>query len=295
LKKFSIKYDNYCIRYFAKIVLKKFDIFCQEILMSHSHVYADVAYVAGHNWAMDQMRHASRQRPFVPATFDNLTERTTTSLSNSLHRRVVSGAWNFAMTHIAARIAHLLLAPASIFPCTIDTIAGLSAGAASLVTFGLISPCVNFAANELHAIGGLISNPFANLLRTINPHAEFIPTRVRGDSAISRAISEIPLAETISETADRNAHSASFFKRHVLSRAFYAMTAVTAIVSRTALAILAAPAVVLAALTLGTDRNINSFASTALRAPALVSDLIMCGIKIINPRAGEPTVGADQN
>jgi hypothetical protein len=231
--------------------------------------------------------HPSHTHP--DAAFDNTCERTTNRWGNNLHAMVVHEEINLAHRQISARLGNAILSGASILPCAIDTIAGLIGGAIALLTLGLEKHTVNFAARELHATNDLIAKPFEFLLRTINPKAEFSTSHPSSQSDISRAIEEIPLAGRMGNVARACAQGENFFIRHVVSRVSYLATALIAVISRIALATLAAPTVALAVVTLGSFGKINRFASKTLQASGIIADLFTCIIKCINPSAGEQT------
>jgi hypothetical protein len=220
--------------------------------------------------------------------FNNASLRTT-YLGEEFRDIALDGSGvNFVHRHVTARVGSLLLAPASVISSAIDTVAGLAAGAISLLTLGLEKRTVNFAARELSGTGNLISKPVEFLLRTINPKASFgrLYENLRSDD-INVAINEIPMAGAVGGRAHNLALSKNIFVRHVVARGAYLATGIAAVISRVALAVLAVPAVALSVATFGCVESINSFASKTLRLPGLVNDLFMCTVKFINPWAGD--------
>ena len=187
--------------------------------------------------------------------------------------------------HVLVRMGYLGLVPLSAITCVLDVIIGLGASVAAIVTLGTKKQVFQRAMTHLsQGKGSVLALPFFNLLKTINPNAQFSSRTTigrRGDGFLSE------FAITFFRGIANNCYtSQNLFTRHVLSRFTYGIMIIGSAFSRVADLAIGLLAALGAIITLGKFGSLNNLAYRGLQAPNIIKDLSYCVIKMINPWAG---------
>lgn len=207
---------------------------------------------------------------------------------------------NFFKKHVLSRGAHLILVPCSLIANVADTILGSVVGIAAIGTLGRHRSTLETAIKHLKGWDMLVSGPYLNILKAINPEAR-IEGYTENDALNHKTHPNIyPKPPLITVTrngfiADRVRflglekkskeyfNSDNFLRRHVASRLTIGLLAVACLVTRAVDAIIGIPAAALSILTLGKIVSLNNLAARTLLAPAIIRDLYFCTIGMIKP------------
>lgn len=199
--------------------------------------------------------------------------------------------------HVGSRLCSLALAPASVITSAADTIVGIFAGFGSIFTLGLHRPTYICAARYLASSPGIVSRPFAKMIKVLNPSAflEYSKKKKEDGSAPDKAFIQMQgkglithYVFNITNTAFRScANSEYWLMRHVVSRLTLLLSAVAHVISRVVDAIIGSIAAVFAFLTLGKVDSINHAAHRGLQLTGIIHDVFYHTMHLINPWAGE--------
>lgn len=184
---------------------------------------------------------------------------------------------NFFTRNILKRGAHLLLVPTTCIVSAIDAIIGTGASLAVILTAGKHKASYDFSKKFLLGYRALLILPYTNLLLAINPSSKNPMTHKGG--LLSKRV--IPL----STAAQNYRTSNNFITRHVVTRLTYVLIAVSSLVTRAVDGVIGALAATFSILCFGQSTYLNDLAFKGLQAPEIVSDLLICLIKCINPWA----------
>lgn len=200
---------------------------------------------------------------------------------------------NFLQKQVIARGGNLCLAPASLITAAVDTIMGLGAMLASVITLGLHRPTLKFTGNHITQSENLLLNPYRHLMKTINPEIQFAKDKEAWDPLNPPLITAegngffanvcVPIFNSVKEYSKFD----DFYTRHITIRLTSAVLAMAAIITRIADAIICLPAAALSLITLGSFESLNNLASRSLSAPAIIRDLVYCTIVFVNPNTVE--------
>lgn len=188
---------------------------------------------------------------------------------------------NFVKKHVKGRCARLILIPASFTTCALDTIYGLGVGIGAICTGGKKAKLSTTAFNYLTNSNLMLSIPYSNLLRMINPKADVSPKALSHcDGVLSHTVNF-----SLKGLASKYYQSTNSFKHHVASRLTYALLAVTCIVARTVDGIIGVAAAILSIVTVGKFTRLNDLAWKTLQPTGIIEDLWFCTMHCINPNA----------
>ncbi|MCC5832857.1 MAG: hypothetical protein JJU12_07440 [Chlamydiales bacterium] len=199
---------------------------------------------------------------------------------------VVEGKLNDIYSHskshskkFGIRGAYLSLVPVSAITSIVDTAIGACAAIPVLATAGKHEKTTDFAFQFLASSFTIVSKPYLNLLRTLNPTAE-----------VNRHYDEnypgicAPYFVSMSDEIGNNyCGSNNFFKRHVASRLTYAFFAISLVVTRLVEGIIGLIAGAFSLLTVGKVPLLNNTAYLGLSATGIIHELFFFTLKVINP------------
>lgn len=216
---------------------------------------------------------------------------------------VVSSRTNFVKKHVFARGGHLALVFWSVVMSGADSIIGVGAGLASVLTGGRHRPTFKCALIHLDSSRQIIALPYVNLLKTLNPDATFSGSMANmsymdrylartigrkdafitsdGDGFITHYVSG-----TLKSIARGCYNSDNIIKRHLVTRLTYVLLAITSVITRIVDGIIGVIAALASFLTVGKFESINNLAYRGLQTPGIINDLFYCTIKFMNPWAG---------
>lgn len=198
---------------------------------------------------------------------------------------------HYLKSQIAARIAHLALVPFSHFTSFLDSLLGLGVGIVAIATLGRHKKIYVQSMDSLQGFNTLLSLPFLNLLRTVQPHAEiYAPNTLLKTESNSVTFR---IRNSIRNLARDCYNAEHVFQTQVASRLTYALYTLTCVVTRVADAIIGVLAAPCALITGGKYLWVNTYAYQGLHAPGIIKDLFYCVIKLISPRAGVDTLLED--
>ena len=183
---------------------------------------------------------------------------------------------SFFQKQITRRGACVIFACTTGSACAVDTIIGMGAATAALLTFGKLPKLSKFAFSHLASSTTLGGFPYIGLLSALN--FESLP--IEGGN-----VKEPFFGKPLIKAAEDYAKSTHWAKRQISSRFTYALFALTSLVTRVAQIILALITVPLAFLSLGKFKAMNAFALQNIQASCLIYELFMCAHKIVNPQA----------
>lgn len=195
---------------------------------------------------------------------------------------------NFVKKHVKGRCARLILIPASFTTCALDTIYGLGVGIGAICTGGKKTKLSTTAFNYLTNSNLMLSIPYSNLLRMINPKAEISSKALNHcDGILSHTVnfSLKGLASKYNQTHWRCMISNNSFKHHIASRLTYALLAVACVVARAVDGIIGVAAATLSIVTVGKFTRLNDLAWKTLQPTGIIEDLWFCTMHCINPDA----------
>ena len=201
---------------------------------------------------------------------------------------VISPNTNFVKKQIGARAAYLGLTPVSAVTSVLDTLVGSIAGIGSILTLGLHKPTNDLHVRNIALSRLIVSLPFSGFLKVINPSAEFPgktnENRILIGSQFDGLVFDFVLPK-LKNYANEFSLSNNVFKKHVLSRLTFALTAIAAVVTRVADAAIGLVAAAFSIITLGIYPSLNNLAARGLHAPGVFHDIFYAAIKTINPWA----------
>lgn len=210
-------------------------------------------------------------------TYTNTTNALVTPLCRHVDDHwVKSTKTNFMKKQIFARGANLILTPASFVTHCLDTIMGLGAGIGALCSGRSSSPLYGIYRAHFKNSRNIVSEPYVNFLRSINPTAKVL--RGIEDGFLTEAVIPSFVRHTREWVLSKN-----FLKRHVATRLTFALLAVSCVISRLADGIIGVSAACLSILFIGRIRSLNHIAYRGLQFTGVVDDLIYCAVRCINP------------
>ncbi|MCC5832854.1 MAG: hypothetical protein JJU12_07425 [Chlamydiales bacterium] len=183
------------------------------------------------------------------------------------------------------RGAYLSLVPVSAITSIVDTAIGACAAIPALATAGKHKKTINFFFNFLESSFDIVSKPYVNLLKTLNPTAKLPP--IRGFDEVHPGICTPYPSEKLDNLAENYFKSKNFFKKHVASRLTYVLLAITFVITRIVDGIIGLIAAAFSLITLGKLPFLNKTAYRGLCATGIIHDLFYCTLKVINPWACE--------
>jgi len=183
-----------------------------------------------------------------------------------------------SLSGITQRAAFLSLVPLSTIASITDLVSGIFGVIASLSTLGRNKHLLRETNTHIKSFGNIISAPYLNLLKTINPNAPFTNPKHQPTGYLAPCFISPP-----SKKATEFRSSDNFFHRHISSRLSYALTSIVAIISRALDGVIGTIAAPISILTLGKFQCINNAAFHGLKAPALLTDLFYLSAIFINP------------
>ncbi len=199
---------------------------------------------------------------------------------------------SFLKTHLVARFGYLGLASWSFITRILDTAYGVILSPGAIITGGAYTPLFKRTMAHLDSACKMFPRSYFFLLKTLNPHAEFIEEKpgaetpripLKGDGFIAQFVQE-----KLKEVADRlSEKDRSFFNRHVTSRLTYLLLLSAMPVVRLADTLIGLIAALASFAMLGKCASCNHLAFRALRPTALIKDTIYYTVKVINPWAGK--------
>jgi hypothetical protein len=182
---------------------------------------------------------------------------------------------NQTSKQLLGRAVFIILAPAEFITRAIDTIIGLGAMLALFCTLGLHKPTIVFSKRFVDYSEGLAAEPYANLLRAVNPDAKYLSNDEQG--LITNFL--FPL----NNFAHRSCRHKNGIKRHVISRLSFALLIPACIVTRAVDGVIGTLAAILSLATLGKIPLVNKIAYRGLQAPGILRDIPGFFLQTINP------------
>ncbi len=172
--------------------------------------------------------------------------------------------------------------PLTPIACIIDigiSATGVAASALSILTGGLNSKINEYANKYTFNCSLILTISYRNVLNILNPNAKF------ASDVIAMGIITEKLARPILQKAGTAAkNESSFLQKHVVSRGAFALSALVAIITRTADLALGLLALPLSFITLGTVEKINTFTYKQLLFPALIDEVCVGMRGFVNPQ-----------
>lgn len=199
---------------------------------------------------------------------------------------VQSPSTTFFKKQVAARGAYIGLSALTLAVASIGACVKLGAGTLNILSAGKYPSLHNFTI-RLNPFNLLLADPYSHFISAFNLHhfTEEACISFRGNGLFPEIIRK-PFTKPLNEHLNTCLGSDIFFKRHVSSRLTILLLGVALATARVADAILAVPVTLLSLVTLGTIPSVNNLAYRTLQAPAIISDLLHCTVKFINPFAG---------
>ena len=179
-----------------------------------------------------------------------------------------------------ARGGFLVDTPVGLVTTVADTIIGIGSGLCAVGTLGLHGPTCKVAAQHIENSRHILSKPYMDLLRVLNPNAKITTVANSSDGIFHSAA-----RDWCGEGVESCQNSRFWLVRQVCSRLTYVLYAIAAVITRVVDAIIGVFAAVLSFLFLGTFHGVNSYAYTGLQVTGIVNDLFMSVLGVINPGA----------
>lgn len=215
---------------------------------------------------------------------------------------------DFFSNTVLVRYVHLTAIPSTTFTNICDIIIGVGAAVASIATLGKNHKIYNIAINHLDSARKLVVRPYANLLRILNPNANFsgayaydknkplteVPYKVRGTRLFNKKENHPKddtdglltdyVKDVLQKLAYKNTYSSSFLKKKIVTRLTYVVLAVALSISRVVDAIIGVNSMLISLVTFGRYDTVNAIAFAALQPTGIIKDLLFCILNIINPK-----------
>ncbi len=238
-------------------------------------------------------------RPVTPPVADAVGSRYTTITDTALNpvslyvrKHLVQpdgGKTSFLGKQILARGVRLVLTPASLITCALDTIIGFGTGVVALLKHGTDEKMNKLAFSHFSKTNLLLSSPYRHLLGIINPEAEFpLRCQTRGIAVEGNGFISDIVSRPLKTLAEDFRSSKNFVSKHVASRLTYALLGIASIVTKLFDLVIGIPAAALSLVTLGKFGTLNNLAFRSLQVTGIVGDLFFATIKIVNPDAVIP-------
>ena len=179
---------------------------------------------------------------------------------------------------VATRACYLSLVPGTFVANVADTIVGIVAAAIFICSFGKYGG--NFSAEGIMASEKIVSQPFANLVKSINPQAKFNFFDYKYYTN-GKCISKVE--KFFKKNQSQYIKSKSFLKKQIVSRLTFALQAVASVVARLADAFLGVGYATRSIFNAGRNNGFNNKAINHLRITGIVRDVVQCctGILIL--------------
>jgi hypothetical protein len=189
------------------------------------------------------------------------------------------------------RIRHALLVPGTFITSAVDAIVSIGYQIAVIRTAGRNFDTWEKGVLRLCAFKDLFAWPFKHLVQAINLKATFPDSETFRKKGLLTVIAYKLDTKAQGLLNDKGSTS---FTRHFLTRALYVGMIPCCVVTRVADGVIGVPLGIVALIALGRSPLLNHTACRALQAPALVSDLFYCCVKVMNPQAGkEPPASSE--
>ncbi|MGK5595303.1 MAG: hypothetical protein ACSNEK_08105 [Parachlamydiaceae bacterium] len=188
----------------------------------------------------------------------------------------------FMVRQFSSRCYHLTLIPIALVANALDVIVGLMTGVASILSAGANKKFNRLVAVYLPKSSWLFSHPFEHLLSSINPSARFSNDKVLIKEEGFGFLSGFTISY-FDNKANEFYHSNHFVKKHLVSRLFFSLTGLMAMITRVADGILSVPVACAALVAFGKLTSLNNLAYRTLQAPGCMFDLCYCALGVINP------------
>lgn len=189
---------------------------------------------------------------------------------------------SFIDKHVVSRVTNLILAPLALLAAAADVISGVPPIISSIITLGRSNTNCNVAGDTsvlLSSSKKILSAPYLNLLRVINPNA-------KADEQTDGMVYDLLCKPLVKKGMEfYMSPKSNFLEKHVVSRLTFALYGIAALVSRAVDGILAIPAVIASVCSLGIWDDANNAAYKGLRFTGVVHSVFFSVIKIINPGA----------
>ncbi len=187
---------------------------------------------------------------------------------------------SFASKQIVPRVVCVIELPriaGSFTFCVARTTTGIAATALSLLTAGLIE---DFNEMTFSSRASSLLRPFFHYpISVINPDFDTKPEDRMAEIGICTEYYVKPLFSLGVQQAEEE----GFFQKHIVSRTYFALGAIEALIARLADAILAVFAVIFSFLTLGRIQEVNNFAMKQLSFPGIIDDIGIGLRGVVNP------------
>ena len=176
---------------------------------------------------------------------------------------------------VVARVSYLALVPGTLVANVADTVLGLLERTVFNCTLGKYGN--DFAIN-LASFEKIVSQPYANLIKVINPKAKFDNYFYRNRPQNGKCF--VQVKKYFDKKVGICAGSKSFLKKQVATRLTLVLKAVASILARLADAVLGVGYAALSIITVGKYEKFNNNALVHLKIPNVVKDIVDCGSKI---------------
>jgi len=181
--------------------------------------------------------------------------------------------------NMAARGRNFVAGPISIATIFYDTFKGLFYSLAAIAKRGRDDKVNLRMVNHLDSTKKILSTPFENAIKTLNPNAKFGANRNIDNGLLTQLVKDF-FEESRTECLDSN-----WFNRHITSRLTVALETVATMVTRVADFVIGSLATPFAILTAGRFEKLNKAAAQGLQITGIFTDLITNFVQFLNPKA----------
>lgn len=175
----------------------------------------------------------------------------------------------FTQKHVFSRLCYAAQSVLSLVAATVDVTVGIFLGLLSLAFLGKIENLNGFSIYQLQSSSNILREPFENLIKALNPKAEFDPTKSNAREYCSKICKEWMQYD-----------AKSFNLRTRLLAPVYLTLVVAGAIFDILAGIVAVP---LCVLTIGKINRINDVAANALSATFLLHEVIYSALLILKP------------